>query len=61
MHTHDEVCAEMPIPGSSLGAQGSVEEFERLLVTPAPDWASPSQGLLPIAAKVFECESFKKG
>jgi DNA polymerase len=50
MHAHDEVCAEMPI------GQGSVEEFERLLVE-APAWA---QGL-PIAAKVFECERFKKG
>jgi hypothetical protein len=51
MHTHDEACAEM------LFGQGSVEEFERLLVSPMPDWA---QGL-PIAAKVFECERFKKG
>jgi DNA polymerase len=50
MHAHDEVCAEMPI------GQGSVEEFERLLAE-APAWA---QGL-PIAAKVLECERFKKG
>jgi DNA polymerase len=49
MHAHDEVCAEMPI------GQGSAGEFERLLVE-APAWA---QGL-PIAAKVFECNRFKK-
>jgi DNA polymerase len=49
MHAHDEVCAEMPI------GQGSVEEFERLLVE-VPAWA---QGM-PIAAKVFECDRFKK-
>jgi DNA polymerase len=49
MHTHDEICAEVPI------GQGSVEEFERLLVAPS-GWA---QGL-PIAAKVFECDRFKK-
>ena len=49
MHTHDEVCAEMPI------GEGSVEEFKRLLVE-VPTWA---QGL-PVAAKVFECDRFKK-
>ena len=49
MHAHDEVCAEMPI------GQGSVEEFERLLVE-VPAWA---QGM-PIAAKVLECDRFKK-
>jgi DNA polymerase len=49
MHTHDEVCAEMPI------GQGSVEEFKRMLIAP-PDWA---QGM-PIAAKVFEFDRFKK-
>jgi DNA polymerase len=49
MHAHDEVCAEMPI------GQGSAKEFERLLVA-APTWA---QGL-PIAAKTFECERFRK-
>jgi DNA polymerase len=49
LHTHDEIAAEMPI-----GA-GSIEEFKRLLVE-VPDWA---QGL-PIAAKVFECDRFKK-
>jgi DNA polymerase len=49
MHAHDEVCAEMPI------GQGSVEEFERLLVE-APAWAPE----LLIAAKVFECNRFKK-
>jgi DNA polymerase len=50
MHTHDEVCAEMPI------GQGSAEEFDRLLGV-APAWA---QGL-PIAAKVFESDRFRKG
>jgi hypothetical protein len=45
MHTHDEVCAEMPI------GQGSVEEFERLFVAPS-GWARG----LPVAAKVFECD-----
>jgi DNA polymerase bacteriophage-type len=49
MHAHDEVCAEMVIE------RGSAEEFERLLVG-VPAWA---QGL-PIAAKIFECERFKK-
>jgi hypothetical protein len=49
MHAHDEVCAEMAIE------QGSAEEFERLLVA-APAWAQE----LPIAAKVFECNRFKK-
>jgi DNA polymerase len=49
MHTHDEVCAEMP------SGQGSVAEFKRLLVAPT-DWA---QGM-PIAAKAFECDRFKK-
>ena len=49
MHAHDEVCAEMPI------GQGSAGEFERLLVE-APAWAQE----LPIAAKVFECNRFKK-
>ena len=49
MHAHDEVCAEMPI------GQGSAGEFERLLVE-APAWAPE----LPIAAKVFECNRFKK-
>ena len=50
LHTHDEVVAETPI------GQGSLEEFEELLVE-VPTWA---QGL-PIAAKVFECDRFKKG
>ena len=49
LHTHDEIVAEMPT------GEGSVEEFKRLLVE-VPDWA---QGL-PIAAKVFECNRFKK-
>ena len=49
MHTHDEIVAEMPV-----GA-GSVEEFKRLLVE-VPDWARG----LPIAAKAFECDRFKK-
>jgi DNA polymerase len=49
MHAHDEVCAEMLI------GEGSVEEFKRLLVE-VPTWA---QGL-PVAAKVFECDRFKK-
>jgi DNA polymerase family A len=49
MHAHDEVCAEMPI------GHGSAGEFERLLVE-APAWAQE----LPIAAKVFECNRFKK-
>jgi DNA polymerase len=49
MHTHDEVVAEM------AAGQGSLEEFERLLIE-APPWA---QGL-PIAAKVLEHHRFKK-
>ena len=49
MHAHDEVCAEIPI------GQGSVEEFKRLLVE-VPAWAQE----MPIAAKVFECDRFKK-
>jgi DNA polymerase len=49
LHTHDEIGAEMPI-----GA-GDKEEFKQLL-TEAPSWADG----LPIAAKVFECERFKK-
>jgi hypothetical protein len=35
--------------------EGSLEEFKRLLVE-VPAWA---QGL-PVAAKVFECDRFKK-
>jgi DNA polymerase bacteriophage-type len=49
MHTHDEIVAEMPI------GIGSAEEFKRLLVE-VPAWASG----LPIAAKVFEADRFKK-
>jgi DNA polymerase len=49
LHTHDEIVAEMPI------GEGSVEEFKRLLIE-VPAWA---QGL-PVAAKVFECNRFKK-
>jgi DNA polymerase len=49
LHTHDEIVAEMPI------GQGSVEEFKRLLVE-VPAWAQE----LPIAAKVFEHDRFKK-
>jgi DNA polymerase bacteriophage-type len=49
MHTHDEIVAEMPI-----GA-GSVEQFKQLLVE-VPAWAAG----LPIAAKVFEANRFKK-
>ena len=49
LHTHDEIGAEMPI------GRGSVEEFTRLLIE-APSWAAG----LPIAAKVFECDRFKK-
>lgn len=49
MHTHDEIAAEMPVD------VGSAKEFEQLLVE-VPLWA---QGL-PIAAKVFECDRFKK-
>ena len=49
LHTHDEIVAEMPI------GKGSIEEFKRLLVE-VPAWA---QGL-PVAAKVFECDRFKK-
>ena len=49
IHTHDEIVAEM------LVGEGSVEEFKRLLIE-VPAWA---QGL-PVAAKVFECDRFKK-
>jgi DNA polymerase bacteriophage-type len=49
LHTHDEIGAEMPIES------GSANEFKQLLIE-APAWA---QGL-PIAAKVFECNRFKK-
>jgi DNA polymerase len=49
LHTHDEIGAEMPI-----GA-GNMDEFKRLLIE-VPPWARG----LPIAAKVFECERFKK-
>ena len=49
MHTHDEAVAEM------AAGCGSVEEFKRLLVE-VPDWARG----LPVAAKVFECDRFKK-
>jgi len=49
LHTHDEIVAEMP-----AGA-GSVEEFKRLLVE-VLRWADG----LPIAAKVFEHNRFKK-
>jgi DNA polymerase len=49
MHTHDEVCAETP------AGQGSIEDYKRLL-TEAPAWAQE----LPIAAKVFEHDRFKK-
>jgi DNA polymerase len=49
MHTHDEIVAEMPI------GKGSIEEFKRLLVE-VPAWARG----LPVAAKVFECDRFKK-
>jgi DNA polymerase bacteriophage-type len=49
LHTNYEIGAEMPI------GIGRAEEFERLLVE-APEWASG----LPIAAKVFVCDRFKK-
>jgi DNA polymerase len=49
LHTHDEIVAEM-----AAGA-GSVEEFKRLLVE-VLRWADG----LPIAAKVFEHNRFKK-
>jgi DNA polymerase len=49
LHTHDEIVAEMPI------GKGSVEEFKRLLIE-VPAWARG----LPVAAKVFECDRFKK-
>ena len=49
MHTHDEIGAEMPT------GVGSAEEFKELLVE-VPAWASG----LPIAAKVFEANRFKK-
>jgi DNA polymerase bacteriophage-type len=49
LHTHDEIVAEMPI------GKGSIEEFKRLLVE-MPAWARG----LPIAAKVFESDRFKK-
>ena len=50
LHTHDEVVCEMPI------GEGNLAEFKRLLVA-APEWADPA---LPIAAKVFESDRFKK-
>jgi DNA polymerase len=49
MHAHDEAVAEMPI------GEGSAEEFKRLLIG-VPSWAEQ----LPVAAKVFECDRFKK-
>ena len=49
LHTHDEIVAEMPI------GKGSIEEFKRLLVE-VPAWARG----LPVAAKVFESNRFKK-
>jgi DNA polymerase len=49
LHTHDEIVAEMPI------GNGSIEEFKRLLIE-VPAWAHG----LPVAAKVFECDRFKK-
>src|SRR5215471_6641739 len=49
LHTHDEIVAEMPI------GKGSVEEFKRLLVE-VPAWAHG----LPVEAKVFESNRFKK-
>jgi DNA polymerase len=49
MHTHDEIVAEMPI------GKGSIEEFKRLLVE-VPAWARG----LPVGAKVFECDRFRK-
>jgi DNA polymerase bacteriophage-type len=48
-HTHDEIVAEMPT------GTGSAEEFKQLLVE-VPAWAAG----LPIAAKVFEANRFKK-
>ena len=50
MHAHDEVCR-----GDADRSRAAPEEFERLLVE-APAWAQE----LPIAAKVFECNRFKK-
>ena len=49
LHTHDEIVAEMPT------GKGSAEEFKRLLIE-VPAWARG----LPIAAKVFESNRFKK-
>jgi DNA polymerase len=49
LHTHDEIGAEVPVD------VGSAEEFERILIE-VPEWASG----LPIAAKVFTCDRFKK-
>ena len=49
LHTHDEIGAEMPINS------GSIKEFKQLLIE-VPAWAHG----LPIAAKVFECDRFKK-
>jgi DNA polymerase len=49
LHTHDEIGAEMPVE------VGSADEFKRLLIE-VPEWAHG----LPIAAKVFECNRFKK-
>jgi DNA polymerase bacteriophage-type len=49
LHTHDEIVAEMPI------GKGSIEEFKRLLVE-VPAWVRG----LPVAAKVFESNRFKK-
>jgi DNA polymerase bacteriophage-type len=49
LHTHDEIGAEMPVESGSAG------EFKRLLIE-VPAWAHG----LPIAAKVFECDRFKK-
>jgi hypothetical protein len=50
MHTHDEIVAEMLI------GQGDAAEFKQLLIA-APAWVDPA---LPIAAKVFEAERFRK-
>jgi DNA polymerase bacteriophage-type len=48
LHVHDEVVCEVP------NGFGSLEEFQRLLVTP-PEWAN-----MPIAANVREGERFAK-
>jgi DNA polymerase bacteriophage-type len=50
LHTHDEIGAEMPIKSNH-----TADEFKQLLIE-VPSWASG----LPVAAKVFTCDRFKK-